>query len=235
MLTLPLFLLFLAQEAPGSQPLDRETVMRALRKAVAARPDLADAKIEIVDLSRFPVPTGEIEFEWKGLTPPATGQSAARWRGLVRHDAEHVFSIWAVVRLTVPCKRIFAIQSIRPDELITASQLHEESYEGFPTESCHNGIAEVIGKVAARAISPNMPIVPAMLAPRASVLKGDQAVAEYRDDSVTVSLPVIAERSGRIGEIIPVRNPSSQKTVFARVTGERRVLIDEGSLSKDKR
>src|SRR5271165_7389029 len=103
---LPLLILFLAQEAPATQPLDRESVMRALRKAVAARPDRADARIEIVDLSRFPVPTGEIEFDWKGLTPPATGQSTARWRGVVHHDAEHVFSIWAVVRLTVPCKRI---------------------------------------------------------------------------------------------------------------------------------
>jgi len=231
MLTLPLILLFLAQEAPATHPLDREKVMRALRKAVSTRPEYADAQIEIVDLSRFPAPTGEVEFEWKDLTPPASGQSTARWRGVIRHDVDHMFSIWAVVRLTVPCKRVFATQNIRPDEPITGSQLHEESYEGFPSDNCSTGIKNVIGKVTTHTISANTPLVPAMLAAPAAVLKGDQAVAEYHDDALRLSLPVIAERSGRIGEIIPVRNPTSHKELFARVTGEGKVTLEGGSLS----
>jgi len=201
-------------------------VMRAMKKALAARPDSGDARIEIVDLSRFPVPEGETEFEWKGLTPPGTGQSTARWRGVVRHDADHVYSIWAVVRLTVPCKRIVATVNIRPDEPIVASQLQEESYEGFPSESCNESIGSLIGKVATRTIPVNLPIVRSMVAPPASVLKGEQALAEYHGDGVWLSLPVIAERSGRIGETIPVRNPVSHKILFAHVMGEGKVSID---------
>jgi flagella basal body P-ring formation protein FlgA len=127
------------------------------------------------------------------------------------------------------CKRILATQMIRPDEPIAASQLLEESYDGFPSETCDGSLGAVIGKVATRTISPNMPITRAMLAAPASVLKGEQAVAVYRDDAVWLTLPVIAERSGRIGEVIPVRNPVSHKLLLAQVTGEGKVLIEEAS------
>jgi flagella basal body P-ring formation protein FlgA len=224
---LPLFLL--AAEVPSTHPLDREVVIRAMRKTLAAQPEHADANLEIVDLSHFPVPDGEMEFDWKGLTPPATGQSTARWRGVVRHNVDHVYSIWAMVRLTIPCRRIIATQTIRQDEPIVASQLQEESYDGFPAESCNQSISDVIGKVATRTISMNTPVIGAMLAPPAAVLKGEQATAEYHGDAVWLSLPVIVERSGRIGEVIPVRNPVSHKILLAQVTGQGKVSIEGAS------
>jgi len=225
MFYLPLFLL-LAAELPATHPLDRDAVMSAMKKALAASPESRDANIEILDLSRFPVPDGEVEFDWKALTPPATEQSTERWRGMLRHDGDHSFSIWAVVRITVPCTRIVAVQNIRQDEPITASQIREESYLGFPSESCADTIASVLGKVATRTLLANTPIVRAMLLPPASVLKGEQAQAEYRGDAVRLSLPVIAERNGRIGEVIRVLNPETHKTFLAQVTGEGKVLIE---------
>ena len=68
-----------------------------------------------------------------------------------------------------------------------------------------------------------------MLAAPAAVLKGEQAIAEYHDGAVWLSLPVIAERNGRIGEVIRVRNPASHKMLLAQVIGEGRVLIESGS------
>jgi flagella basal body P-ring formation protein FlgA len=232
MFYLPLLFL-LAAELPATQPathpLDRATVLSAMRKALAASPDSSDAKIEIVDMSRFPVPDGEVEFDWKALTPPAAEQSTSRWRGVLRRDENHAFSIWAVVRLTVLCTRITAAEIIRPEEPITASQIREESYQGFPSESCRGNAGTVIGKVATRTLLTNTPIVGAMLAAPASVLKGEQAVAEYRGDAVWLSLPVIPERNGRIGEVIRVLNPQSHKTLLAQVIGEGKVLIESGS------
>jgi flagella basal body P-ring formation protein FlgA len=229
MFYLPLLFL-LAAEFPATQPLDRETVMSAMRKALAASPDYyRDATIEIVDLSRFPVPGGQVEFDWKELTPPAAEQSTVRWRGVVRHDVDHAFSIWAAVKLTVSCRRIVAAETIRQEEPIAASQLREESYDGFPSESCAESIDSVIGKVATRTLLPNTPIVGSMLAPPPSVRKGEQAIAEYRGDTVRLSLPVIAQRSGRIGETIRVLNPESHKAFLAQVTGEGKVMIESGS------
>ena len=163
------------------------------------------------------------------LTPPAAEQSTERWRGVVRRDVDHGFSIWAVVRITAPCTRIVALQTIRQEELITASEIREESYEGFPSESCTDTIGDVIGKVATRTLLPNTPIVRGMLAPPASVLKGEQAIAEYHGDAVWLSLPVIAERNGRIGEVIRVTNPETHKSFLAQVTGEGKVLIEGAS------
>ena len=51
-----LLLFLLAAELPATHPLDRESVLSAMKKALAASPDRKDANIEIVDLSRFPVP-----------------------------------------------------------------------------------------------------------------------------------------------------------------------------------
>jgi flagella basal body P-ring formation protein FlgA len=228
MFYLPLLFL-LAADLPATHPLDRADVLSAMRKALDASPDRKDANIEIIDMSRFPVPDGEVEFDWKALTPPAAEKSTTRWRGVLRRDENHAFSIWAVVRITVPCTRITAAEIIRPEEPITASQIREESYVGFPSESCKGSAGSVIGKVATRTLLANTPIVGAMLAERASVLKGEQAIAEYRGDAVWLSLPVVAERSGRIGEVIRVLNPESHKTLLAQVIGEGRVLIESGS------
>lgn len=228
MFYLPLLLL-LAAEFPATHPLDRGLVLTAMEKALAASPNGRDANIEIVDMSRFPVPDGEVEFDWAGLTPPAAEQSTERWRGVVRRDLNHNFSIWAVVRITVPCTRIVAVQTIRPDVPIAASELREESYSGFPSENCAETIGDVIGKVATRTLLANTAIVRGMLAPPAAVLKGGQAIAEYHGNAVFLSLPVIAERSGRIGDVIRVINPETHKTFFAQVTGDGKVLIESGS------
>jgi flagella basal body P-ring formation protein FlgA len=134
-----------------------------------------------------------------------------------------------VVRITVPCKRVVAAEPIKPDEPITASQLQEESYEGFPSETCESKIENVVGKVATRNISINSPVLRTMLATPASVLKGEQAIAEYRSGGVMLSLPVIVQRNGRIGEIIQVLNPTSHKTLLAQVIGEGRVTIEGAS------
>ena len=224
-----LFLLLLAADVPATHPLDRDTVMLAMKKTLATHPEHAGSNIEIVDLSHFPVPDGDVEFDWKGLTPPASGQGPARWRGFVRHDVDHTYSIWAIVRLTALCNRILAVQAIRPDDPIAASQLQEEPYEGFPSESCNGNVANVIGKVATRTILANTPIMSSMLAVPASVLKGEQAVAQYRDDQVSLTLPVIVERTGRIGDTIPVRNPISHKILFAQVIGQGKVVIEGAS------
>jgi len=228
MFYLPLLFL-LAAELPTTHPLDRGAVTNAMRKALAANPDFREANIEILDLSRFPFPDGVVEFDWKGLTPPATEQSTERWRGVLRQDVSHSFSIWAVVRITTPCGRVIATQTIRPDEPIGPSELREESYDGFPSEDCKDRTPSVIGKVATRTILSNTPIVRAMLAPPASVLKGETAIAEYHNEAVRLSLSVIAERNGRIGEVIRVLNPDTHKTFFAQVTGEGKVMIESGS------
>ncbi len=228
MFYLPLLFL-LAAQFPATHALDRGTVINAMRKALGGSPGYRDADIEIVDLSRFPVPDGEVEFDLKGLAPPAEEQSTARWRGVLRQDANHIFSIWAVVRITVPCTRIVAAQTIRQEEPIAASQLRQESYHGFPSESCGDRLGSVIGKVATRTLLANTPIVRSMLEAPASVLKGEQAIAEYRSDAVELSLPVIPERNGRIGEVIRVLNPETHKTFLAQVTGEGKLLIESGS------
>jgi flagella basal body P-ring formation protein FlgA len=228
MFYLPLLFL-LAAELPATHPLDRGAVTNAMRKALAASQDYRDASIEILDLSRFPFPDGEVEFDWKGLTPPAAEQSTERWRGVLRQDVNHSFSIWAVVRITVPCTRVLAVQAIRQEEPIAASSVREESYEGFPSESCRDHAASLIGKVATRTILPNTPVVRAMLVAPASVIKGEPAIAEYRGDAVWLTLSVVAERNGRIGDVIRVLNPDTHKTFFAQVTGEGKVLIESGS------
>lgn len=217
-----LLLLMLAAEQPPTHALDRDAVLAVMRASAPA-----NASLELVDISRIPVPDGDIQFQWKDLTPPPAGQQQSRWRGVVRHDADHVFSIWAVVRIAVPCKRIVAAQNIQRDEPISSDYLHEESYDGFPSESCTADAAAMIGKVAARTISANAPILPVMLTAPAAVKKGEQATAEYHGGAVRLSLSVIVQRNGRVGEVIPVQNPSSHKTLLAEVTGEGKVSIKD--------
>ncbi len=207
-------------------PLDAPKLLASMRKT------LPDASIEIVEFSRQPAPSGEIEFPAAGLHATSTGVPGSRprtalWNGAVLYAGTRRFAIWAtvIVRVTVP--RVLAVADLRPGQPIAAAQLAAETREEFPSAA---PFALSSGEVAGR--WPRLPIragseirTDQLEQPR-EVMRGSTVHVDVRNGAARLELDAIAEVSGTVGEFVSMRNPSSGKRFRARVEAPGRVSVD---------
>ncbi len=99
------------------ETLQPERVVAAMRKALAD----ADARIEILELSRFPIPRGDLEFPRSNL--PSDTTAAVIWRGVVHYAGGRRFGVWASVKVRVRAARIVATENLAAGRAIRSGQV----------------------------------------------------------------------------------------------------------------
>lgn len=73
-------------------PVSADAAVQAMRQTLGT-----DAHIEVIEMSKFAAPTGDVVFPREGIGSPAE----AIWHGYVRYDAVKKFPIWARVKLSI--------------------------------------------------------------------------------------------------------------------------------------
>jgi flagella basal body P-ring formation protein FlgA len=202
-------------------PLDAAAVLAAMRRAL----DAPDALIDLVELSKFPAPAGEIVFSRTGLNEPPANTPAI-WNGAVIYDGGR-FPIWARVRISVHQKRVVAVTLLRPGHAVLASDVQLQEVDEFP----HNTAAlasleQAIGRIPRRVIAAGAPVMPSAIDEPADVELGQTVVVEVRSGGATVTVEAKAESSGRRGDMVSFRNPASGKVFRARVEEKGRASLD---------
>ena len=208
------------------EPLTPERLLPAMRAALA----LPEASIEIVEISRYPAPRGELEFPRAALAAPPASQprSAVLWRGYVRYTAQRRFPIWARVRILARTQRVVATQPLAAGRAIASAALRVETYEGFPMRAtAAASIDQVAGKAPRRTIPAGAPVSLDLLEDAREVSRGDTVAVEVASGAAHLQTEARAESDGRRGQTIALRNPSSGKRFAARVTGPGKVVIDK--------
>lgn len=201
------------------EPLAPERVIDAMRQALGT----PEARIEIVELSRYPVPRGDLEFTRSGLPPG--GATAVLWRGFVRYGSQHRFAIWARVKVTVRSTRIVATQNLPPGRRIEASQVRAEPTETFPSNQPAPSLDQVLGRVPRRSITAGALLTQNLLDAPKEVERGEVVAVEVHSGGARLSLEGRAQASGRRGDAIPIRNLATGKSFSARVAGKNRVVL----------
>jgi flagella basal body P-ring formation protein FlgA len=194
-------------------PLDPVRATDAMRLAL---PD--GARLDVLGVSRMAVPPGPIEF-------PIDMLKAGYWRGYVRYGAGSKFDIWARVSLSVKQTRVVAATAIKAGDRITASQVRLEEIDAFPDASYVPQIEEAVGMVSKRSYVEGSPLTARMLGRPAAVLKGDAVRLHAAVGAAQVSMEVHAQAAGKIGDWIPVKNPSSGRVLRARVESAGEVTL----------
>jgi flagella basal body P-ring formation protein FlgA len=193
---------------------------------------LPQARIEILDFSRQPVPSGEIEFPLAGLRPAPAGTAgnqpkAVLWSGAVIYAGTRRFAVWATVTVRVTVPRILAVADLRPGQAIAVAQLAAETREEFPTsQPFPQTLDQVAGRWPRVAIQAGAPIRTDQLEEPKEVMRGETVHVEVRNGAARLELDGIAETSGSVGQFIPILNSSSKKRFRARVEGKGRVSVD---------
>lgn len=206
-----------------------ERVVEAMRKALGD----PEAHIEILQLSRFPVPRGDLEFDRSTL--PIGTNAPVVWRGVVVYAGGRKFGVWASVKLRVKSVRVVATENLAAGKAIQAGQVKLEPCDVYPAM---NGPAPsleaVVGNVLRNPVSAGGVIAPGMLDAPKEVERGDVVQVEVHSGAALLKVEGKAETAGRHGEPIKVHTLVNGRSFSARVTGKDRVVVTASAESKSQ-
>jgi len=205
-------------------PLSNDAVAEAMHRTLGA-----EAHIEIVEVSKFPAPPGEVIFPLDDLGAPPI----ALWRGYVRYDGDKKFRVWARVKMSVQTTRLIAVEELKPGIPIKASQVTLQKVDGFPEKRTTPGsLEEAAGCLPRRFISADSPVWKDAIDPPNDIAKGDQVTVTVRSGQAQLSFGAEAETSGRRGDLISFKNPDSGKTFRARIQGPGKAGVETPSINR---
>ena len=206
-----------------------ERVVEAMRKALAD----PEARIEILELCRFPVPRGELEFQ--RATLPVDTDAPVVWRGMVRYADGRKYGVWASVKVRVRAIRVVATENLAAGKPIQPGQVKLETAEVYPAASVPAPSLETVLGSSVRVPVPAGGIIPAgMLDAPKEVERGDLVQVEVRSGAALLKLEARAESAGRHGEPIKVHTLVNGKSFSARVAGKDRVVVAAGAESQSQ-
>lgn len=210
-----------------SEPLDHARAIAAMQQALEA----PGATIDMKQTSADRVPKGRMEFPLSGLgTPSPNGPRApVLWRGDIVFGDGLRFAIWAQVEISVPCQRLAAVENLKAGRPIEARQVRATASTCFPVPGKPlPTVAQFTGMSPIHFISAGSELRPELLAAPNDVNRGEAVHIEVRSGAALLVLTARAVTGGRSGDTISVRNPESNKTFQARVTGKGTATVDTG-------
>jgi flagella basal body P-ring formation protein FlgA len=211
----------------STAPLNPELVKAAMRQTLG----IPLARIEILTISKYPAPQGELVFARDSLMQPASGNEAV-WNGYVAYDGGR-FPVWARIRLTTLQSRLVSAVDLMAGHVVESTDLRvEEAYE-FPRRLPPlTTIGAAVGLVTRRAIPALSILTGAMLEVPNDVERGQTVMVEVHSGGAVLKLEAKAESAGHRGDTVSVRNATSGMLFRAEIEGKGRVLVNCLSLSE---
>jgi flagella basal body P-ring formation protein FlgA len=204
----------------------------AVRAAIHESLKNPAARVEILEMSNAPVPQGKLVFPSTGLsaagnTDPST---PVTWRGYVVYQSARRFSVWARVRMAATMTRVIAVETLAPGKPVGNGQVRLETYDDFPLRiDTARSLDEVIGRMSLRPVRAGFPVLRSDLAEAFQVERGEMVQVTAVSGAAQLELEAQAEASGRQGDVISLRNPSSGKVFRARIEAKGRAIVVVGA------
>jgi flagella basal body P-ring formation protein FlgA len=206
----------------------RTTAINAAAAQAAMTQEYPEARIEVIELSRYPAPEGHIVFPKSGLQ--RVPGAVMLWRGYIAYGEGRKFDIWARVGITIQRDRIIATQVLRPGQLIREDQVKVDQYNGPPLEAGFAvSVEEVVGRVPRSITLPGSPIKTSTLETPVEISRGDIVSVEVLNGASRISLEARAASSARLGQSVQLQNQTSGKSFRATVSGTGRAVVVLGS------
>lgn len=211
-----------------TQVLTPELLLPVLKKAL----DVPDARIEIVDYSRYPVPRGELRFSRAGLNVPlaAAPGAPALWRGGMLDSSRHTATVWARVRISLQRTWVEAREDLPAGLPVSVQQLVIRSGPQFPrADAPLSSPAQAAGLRPVRTIRAGQLLFARMLAAPPEVERGETVEVSVESGAAELAFEAQAEASGRAGDTIAVRNPANGRRFSAQVVAKGKVSVNAGN------
>jgi flagella basal body P-ring formation protein FlgA len=208
----------------GLRALTEEDVRTAIRESLR----IADSQVQILDMSKSGVPRGKLVFPLNGLSVSSAIDPATpvTWKGYVQYDGTRKYATWARIRVSATTTRVVAVELLTPGQPVETRQVRLETYDDFPLRSdIARSLDEVIGRVPRRAIRAGLPVFRTDLGDPIQVRRGDAVQVTAISGATRLALEALAESSGRLGDVITFKNPSSGREFRARIEGKGTAVL----------
>ena len=198
----------------ATAPLGPAPVLEAMQQA------LPGAQIEILERSNRPAPAGTIVFQ------PGMLQASGVWHGYVEYAPGRRFPIWARVKVRTSVQQVVALEALVAGRPISAAAVKLTTVEAPPGPiAAAQSLDEVIGKTPRQTIPAGRPVLQRQLAETPEVVRGQVVKIQVREGVAVVEAEGMAQASGRRGDRVTVKNPSSGRIFAARVAGPALVVV----------
>jgi flagellar L-ring protein FlgH len=193
-------------ERPAA-PLAPEVLQASLAAATAD----PEARVELLDWSRYPVPHGPLEFPRASAVSEGTG-SAVLWKGFVRYGEHGRFAIWARARIEVRAPQVSAGEELAAGRPIQPGQLRLATVtRPLFGQQPASTLAEAVGRVPRRPVPAGALVYLNQLDVPLAIHSGDPVTVQVTSGLAHIILEGIAGGDGRGGDLIPVRNALAEK------------------------
>jgi len=131
------------------------------------------------------------------------------------------WTIYVPVRLHQWRRVVVAAAALPPNRPLTAADLTMARIDTATLPSAPVAEpAQVVGKLLRTNVPAASPILAAQLEAPVLIHRDQKVLVTLNDGAITVKTTLVAEQDGRAGDIIALRNPSSQKVIHATVTAD---------------
>lgn len=166
--------------------------------------------------SAFIVPTGDLRWEVTPSNPSIIGSSRFALIGRIDGQVIKNFSVRGTLKAMAPV--VVATANLQRDDLITDAQIRLEPMDISALRTPCLSKDQVIGKKVLRAIKSGTAIELANVEFPPVVKKGALVKILAQKNGIELTATGVAKTDGKEGEIIKVKNVSSEKEIFCRVT-----------------
>lgn len=200
-----------------------QEVEQALRTALPP-----EARLELLDFCRLPMPSGELRFDRKALALSTSRASSAPllWRGHVNYDTHRRAPFWAHVRVSVPQDGFYAATDLAVGHVITQADVIRDSRLASPNDPTPlSDETALIGLQCRRAIRSGTPMRAELLTRPPTITQGDALEVIVESGSAQVKFEGRALATGRQGDSILVENTQTGKRLKALIESPGRAIV----------
>ena len=210
--------------------LNKVAVEASLRNAIGDE----SVRFEVVDFPRSTVPLGEVIFLRAGLQRTPAADGTRLWHGRIVFGNHRSVPIWARVAMSCNREVLIAARNLTAGQTVTAAEVRLETIQVDPYAPFSAArLEDVVGKTIRSPLLSGKPIPLTLLSAPPVVQRGQDVDVTVISGQAQLKLAGKAQRKGRAGDVIPVRNPESGRTFQARVDGRGHVIVEGTSAKKN--
>ena len=217
-----------AQAGEGGQVLTKEKVEAALRHYVLKQGPWQPTQIEVEVRSFAPLslPSGQVGLRIlkprKGITPGPHSFLLA-----VEVEGKEATRVWVPAEIRVFGEVVVTSHPLAHYEAITSEDVRLERRElSSLSTRAFARIEEVVGRQASHAIAVNEILTPSMVEMPRVVRRGSAVTLVYETSGLKVETPGRAVEGGKVGDIIQVKTPSSDKVLEGQILDAHTVRVN---------
>ena len=201
-----------------------------IQQAMLATLKTTTMTIHLVEFSRLPVPSGELEFPRASLKIPAGPhrEDPALWRGTVRYSPQHTVAVWARVRIEEERPVVVAVRELRAGAVIAPGDFVILRRTICPFEPHLETASDAVGRAARRTIASGSFISQDLIAIPPDIAPGQTVHVVASRGFTRITFDAVARSGGNKGNSIVLLNPESKIPFRAIVDGKGQAHTGSG-------